>query len=404
MANSTITLRDDRGHAMGEVNMQRGEFVDSDGRRHTSDEETDEQLARYAAHQSIRLTRDAFAAARQRCLTDVGNDNDGRLVRMALMPDDVRYEALSPNYIQGYPLITGIADVICPVVDTPVPSAKFWEWNSDDAFQRPGTIEASPGADVAEISPRLSQKRFDTVERALASAVPTETIQAAAGGIDPLQAAVRRVMTALDLEREIRVAALLTNPASWDPSVVRTLTAATKWNGGTASDPLSDLIAISQASWLPVTMIAMGEQAAFAFSTNPNVQKYIQYHDSSAAVPNTQQLSPLFGLPPIVVVRQKYRQGAAGNAPTYTWGGDVVMVHQPAGGLPNSYDEASTCKTFRWTGGGAPDGVFQGGFIVRTFFLPKRGPKGSTMVVCTHQDGEVMTSKYAGGVIKGAVQ
>jgi hypothetical protein len=296
----------------------------------------------------------------------------------------------------------GIADVICPVVTVDAPSKKYWEWNSDDAFQRPGNTVTTPGGDVREISPRLSSTRFDTVEYALASAVPTEVIAAAQSPIDPLQAAVRRVQTSLRLEREIRVATLLTTAGNWDSTLVTTLGGTTKWNGGASSDPIADLIKLIQLSWAPVTRIVMGEQAGFAFSTNANVQKYIAYKNGAAPVPASAQISALFTLPPITVVNQKYRSAATGQ--TYTWGGDVVLVHEPPGDYPVDGQDIMTCATFRWNGGATPDGTYVDGWLVRTYFDQKRGPKGSTVTVTVHQDGEVMTSKLAGGLVKGAYQ
>ncbi len=306
------------------------------------------------------------------------------------------------NMMPGYRLQDGIADVICPVVTVDMPSKKYWEWNSDDAFQRVGSIATSPGAEVREIAPRLSAKRFDTIEYALASAVPTEVIAAAMAPVDPLQAAVRRVQTAMRLEREIRVATLLRTPGNWDSSLVTTLSGATKWNGGASSDPIADLVRLVQASWAPVTRIVMGEQAGFAFSTNPNVQKYILYKSGAAPIPASAQVSALFTLPPITIVNQKYRAAASGQV--YTWGGDVVLVHEPPGDYPVDGQDIMTCATFRWDGGTTPDGTYVDGWLVRTYFDQKRGPKGSTVTVTVHQDGEVMTSKLAGGLIVGAYQ
>jgi hypothetical protein len=393
MSNQRIAVRDEQGRNLGQYDKKSGNFVTADGRelQPTDDEEVQYALSEYAAYNSARLMDDERAES-------------GKVRLMNETITDVRIETPMGNFMQGYKLQEGIADVICPVVMVDQPSKKYWEWNSDDAFQRAGSIATSPGAEVREISPRLSNKRFDTIEYALASAVPTEVIAAAPAPVDPLQAAVRRVQTAMRLEREIRVAALLRAPGNWDSSLVTTLTATTKWNGGSASDPISDLVKLIQASWAPVTRIVMGEQAGFAFSTNPNVQKYVAYKTGSAPIPASSQISALFTLPPITIVNQKYRSSAAGLPQTYTWGGDVVLVHEPPGGYPVDGQDIMTCATFRWNGGTTPDGTYVNGWLVRTYFDHKRGPKGSTVTVTVHQDGEVMTSKLAGGLVVGAYQ
>lgn len=385
-----LSVQDDRGRSMGRVDPSTGFFLTDDGRelRPQPDDELQFALAERAAYNARRTLMNDHAAV-----------GDRRLMVQTI--GDVRTETPMPNFMQGYALVDGIADVICPVIEVDAPSKQYWEWNSQDAFQRPGNIEASPGALVREISPRLSKTRFDTIERALAAAVPTELIAAAQAPIDPLAAAIRRVQTAMRLEREVRVVELLTTAGNWDTSVVTTLGATAKWNGGSASDPIADLVKIIQGSWAPVTRIIMGEQAAFAFSTNANVQKYIAYKTGAAPVPASAQISALFTLPPITVVNQKYN--STGTGLTYTWGNDVVLVHEP-GNLPADGQDIMTCATFRWNGGAAPDGAFVNGWLVRTYFDAKRGPRGSTVVVVTNQDGEVMTSKLAGGLIKAAYQ
>lgn len=388
-----IAVQDERGQSVGSYDKTTGNFITSDGRElsPSGDDEMHLALSEYAA----------YNAGQRR---DIERAECGRRLMANQTIDSVRQETHMGNFAQGYHLMEGIADVICPVVTVDAPSKKYWEWNSDDAFQRVGNVETSPGSDVREISPRLSSTRFDTKEYALASAVPTEVIAAAQAPVDPLQAAVRRVQTALRLEREIRVANLLTTAANWDSSLVTTLVAGTKWNGGVTSDPIADLVKLIQASWAPVTRIVMGEQAAFAFATNANVQKYIAYKSGAAPIPATSQMTSLFTLPPITIVNQKYRSGVAGSAPTYTWGGDVVLVHEPPGDYPVDGQDIMTCATFRWNGGTTPDGSYVDGWLVRTYFDQKRGPKGSTVTVTVHQDAEVMTSKLAGGLIKGAYQ
>ncbi len=385
-----LAVQDERGRSVGRVDQNTGHLLTDDGRELRPEPVDDIQMM---------LAERAASNAERTLMTDYAAVGDRRL--MAQTVGDVRVEAPMQNFMQGYALVDGIADVICPVIEVDAPSKQYWEWNSQDAFQRPGNIEASPGALVREISPRLSKSRFDTIERALASAVPTEVIANAMMPIDPLAAAVRRVQNAMRLEREIRVAALLTTAGNWDASVVTTLAAGAKWNGGVSSDPIGDLIKIIQASWAPVTRIVMGEQAGFAFSTNPNVQKYIAYKSGAAPIPANAQISALFTLPPITIVNQKYSAGGTGL--TYTWGGDVVLVHEPST-IPPDGQDIMTCATFRWNGGSTPDGAYVNGWLVRTYFDPKRGPKGSTVVVVANQDGEVMTSKLAGGLIKGAFQ
>jgi hypothetical protein len=50
-----------------------------------------------------------------------------------------------------------------------------------------------------------------------------------------------------------------------------------------------------------------------------------------------------------------------------------------------------------------PDGAMQGPFYVRKYFDERRGLRGGYVYVVGHQDGEIFTSKYVGGLLKGAL-
>jgi hypothetical protein len=55
-------------------------------------------------------------------------------------------------------------------------------------------------------------------------------------------------------------------------------------------------------------------------------------------------------------------------------------------------------------GGTAPDGAISSGLLVRTFWDPKRGPRGGTKIVVVVNDAEVQTSGLVGGLVTGAHQ
>ena len=134
---------------------------------------------------------------------------------------------------------------------------------------------------------------------------------------------------------------------------------------------------------------------------NAAVQKYFTFKDSVDGIPDPRKISSTLRLPPIYTAMMKY---VTGGALTYVWGGNVILLHN-TGDLTSQMDVA-TSRTFRWNGaeGATPDGTLSAGFLVRTYFDPKRGARGGTTVVVVHSDTEVMTSGYVGGLISGANQ
>jgi hypothetical protein len=396
----TILLREPNGTVRGMLEMSSGRVRDPVSgailEQLTPMGDHDEALSDYAgrvAHANI-----ARQVGRPVMMTD--RDGDEVLVAMDLAQGDVHTDAPLPNYAAGYKLADGVADIVMPAVVVDKASNKFNTWDDVNAFRRVLPNGGTPGGHVAEVNPTLSQSSYSTVEYALGSFVPTNVTANADAPLRPQQAAVARVMNALKLEREIRVGTLLRTTASFNANNVITLDSTTKWNGGTASDPIKDLHRILEASAGKVTAIVWSEQVGHDFVRNAAVQKYIGYKNSAAPVPDTAAISALLKLPPIYEAAIKYY--ASGTTFSYVWGGDVVLIHEPPSNPPTDQEDVATAYTFRWNGGDAPDGTMTAGWMVRTFFDPKRGGRGGTMVVVVHNDAEVMTSSLMGGLIVGA--
>jgi hypothetical protein len=160
-----------------------------------------------------------------------------------------------------------------------------------------------------------------------------------------------------------------------------------------------------EASLVDINYIAMSERTYHDFVQNAQVQKFVASKTAVTPIPDkmsASQFSAILGLPPILIGTRK---GKTASGYGYVWGDNVALIHADAG-IPTGGQTISTARTFRWSGAnsGAPDGTMQGGFLVRTYFDPKRGSRGGTVVVVTHNDVEIMTSVYAGGLIIAAHQ
>lgn len=387
----------------GRLDTKTGEVLNSTGQvigqLQRADSDNELLLSDYAAR--YYYSRVALVNGGPVRMTD--SEGDERLINMDLAQGDVHQDASLPNYAAGYKLAAGVADIAAPFVMVGKASNKYNTWDAANAFKRVLPNQNTSGGQVAEVNPTLSNSTYSTNEYALGAFVPQNVIGNADAPLRPMQAAVKRVMNALMLEREIRVATMLTTSANFDASVVTTLGAAFKWNGGASSDPVADLHAIIEASYMPVTGIVMSERTAHAFIRNPNVQKFTQYKDG--VKPGTMDpgyVAAVLELPTIYRADMKYQ--ASGTAMSYVWGNDVVLLHSPPENPPQDQEEVATAYTFRWDGGEAPDGQVTAGFQVRTFFDPKRGGRGGMQVVVVHNDAEVITSKFVGGIIKAAWQ
>jgi hypothetical protein len=337
-----------------------------------------------------------------RTMTDPAS---GRLITMDLGVADVHIDSALANYAAGYQSADKgmIADEVIPLLPVEKNSNKFYTWDKNDVFQEVTSLEVAPGGAMAEISPRLSIGNYNCVSYGVQSFVATEVQANADSALNPERQAVVRCMTAIRLARERRAANMLMAAGSWTGGTVTPIAAGNKWNGGATADPVRDLYTAMEASLVDVTGIVMSERTFHDFVQNPNVQKYIASKTAIAPVPGSSDFASILQLPPFIVGKRKAL--ATSSTVGYLWGDNVALIHADAG-IPSGGSTISTARTFRWNGanGGANDGTMQGGFLVRSYFDPKRGPRGGKVVAIVHNDTEVMTSAVAGALLTGVHQ
>lgn len=424
-----VTLSDSDGKFRGMLDPDSGKVFDQSGKvlfTMARDKDQERLLADYAATydaQCIAVQTKRGVTIRDPSFKAQGNPRGERRVTLAaaydaigahaeelrtlatnagdLGPADVHIARGLPGYAAGYTLEDGVADVVAPPFLTPNQSDKFWTWNQNNQFELANPIVVAAGASPNEINPVLSNASFNCVPYALGSFITTDVVANADAPLQPMQAAVRMVMDKLKLAREVRVAALVQTTGNWNSNLVVSETAATKWNGGATSDPIADLHYLVEQTYMPLKKLVWSELVEHWFIRHPKVQQFFYAKNDYKPLPSGSEISRALGLPEIVTARMKYLPTQAGGL-SYVWGNHVVGVRDTA--ALGSGQDVATARTFRWTGGPTPDGSAVGGWLVRTYFDPKRGARGGTVVVVSHYDAEVVTSNLVGGLLANAYQ
>ena len=343
--------------------------------------------------------QDMVASPRKAAVTMRGKD--GKLVAMDLAISDVHTNATLPNYAAGYHISDGVADIASPVLLVPKASDVYYTWNTATDFARKLPNSGSPGTGMGEVNPTLGPSTYTTVQYMLSGFLPTEIQANADTPLRPMTKLMQMIVDALRLEREYRVATQLQTSANWNSNLVTTIAAGAQWDGGGASDPVANLHRAIEQSFLPVTGIVWSELVEHDFLRNPAVQKYFTFKDMVNGIPDPMKLSSTLRLPAIHTAMMKY---TAGGALSYVWGNHVVLLHQPAQLPPTDQMDVATGMTFRWMGGDAPDGNVASGLLIRSYYDPKRGARGGTTVVAVHNDIELQTSAFVGGLLLNAHQ
>ena len=373
--------------------------------RMLADYAADEMLGQVCAgvESQVRFDEPSHAREQARAIRMRGWDGEGsRLVAMDLGNADVHLPAAMTNYAAGYQNEKPVADIYAPPILCANPSDKFFTFGKEDAFQRAMPTVGGTSAQVAEIQPRLANATYTTIEYALGGFVGTQLEAAADAPLRIRQATVSRVLNALVLERELRIAGLALLSTTWDTTVYTSLGATAKWNGGSTSDPVKDIQDKMETSWGTPNGIIMSRRVFHAFQRNSQVQKYFTYKDSASPMPDAGTMTALLKLPPIYVADMRYMTST--GTLDYIWGNSAVLFRVPPQMPPTSQDDISSATTFRWNAQGVKDGQASGGMVVREYFVQDRGTGGGNKVVVLHNDAHVQTTKFLGGLIAGAYQ
>lgn len=388
---------------IAKIDLATGWCLDTKGNQvvkwEPADGEHTELLSDYAYTRSI---AGAIATTRFHHGADAAKALAEQLVQMDLGPSDVHIPAALPNYASGYQNEMPMADLLSPPLLVDKPIDDYYQFDKGDAFEMVAPTVNAGGGSVNEISPRLANSQFKTTEYALGGFTTAQLEAASDAALRIKQATVDRIVNALMINREQRVATQLTATGTWDTSVVSSLSSAQKWNGGASSDPIADLQTASENSWGTITAIGMALPTFHQFLRNAAVQKFVMFKDDVAALPKLNELLSQFALPPILVGKMQYMDTSATKK--YIWGNNVVLIRQPAQMPPHDQRDVASNITFRWNGTRTRDGVVQGGMVVREFYVQDRGSGGGMKAIVLHQDAETQTSTFAGALISGAVQ
>lgn len=299
----------------------------------------------------------------------------GKPVLMDLGPGDVVVPATEADF--GIPALECIADVVSPVKYVKHDRGYFFYESVGDAVQLVVT-SGTADAQAMEVNLAIAKTQFTTTGYGIAAKLPRQIL--ANADFDLKTRVTRRLVAALRLAREARMAALLTTTGNWPAG--NQVAAAAKWDGGTSPNPLVDLFGALKASYLPATTLILPENAAPYFFVS-QLQTYVQAGGE---------------LPRILFARAKQQ---AGGSPVYVWSPslptNVALVRVPA----DVETDIPTSMTLRWLGdGGVKDGERRDGVLVREFFAPQ---DDATWLVIAHNDVETQISNQVGALITGAL-
>lgn len=281
---------------------------------------------------------------------------------------------------------------VCPIQVEPLVAGTYFVY--DRAGQRQ-VVDSRVGADskVKVVSRRVSSANYTTQLRSLSGAV-NRVAQALAANLNKLSSETEFVMDMHDREMELEVADALCATTNYSGDNLQSLGGTAKWNGGSAADPVQDVIDMLLAIPAEVNHVVFSDLCWSAAQVNADLQAVLFGRlKATDGILSPAEFAQFFGIANVWI--SKHLVERTPGTVTRTWSeSGAYFAHVDA-----RKDMLTHARRFRAKLPGGPQGIH-----VRPWFDPST-PMGSDMITVTRQDSAVtFVGSDFGGFIAGIRQ
>ena len=238
-------------------------------------------------------------------------------------------DVILSNHVRGYRQQNMVGTALFPRVPVQQYGGRIIRFGKE-AFRTYSTARA-PGSNTKRVTFGHASDPYAITPRALEAPVPRELMRDASQvpGIDLGTRAVNMVLRSMALELEVNQATLARNQANYDSAHKVALTGNDRWNGGTTSDPSSDIEtareAIRTSTGMYPNVVLLSATAMSACRQHPKILDRIKY--TGRDIVTEDLLASLWDVDQVVVGKAVSADEA--GAFSDVWGADVVVAYVP---------------------------------------------------------------------------
>lgn len=287
-----------------------------------------------------------------------------------------------------------IGDAVLPRVQVSSQVFRYIKYRKQDGFTVPNTMVGRTGKPTV-IDFGADQFEASTKNFALDDAIPQEDIDAASRNPlspDPRNVSAEYLTNLVALDREIRVASLVFNSASYDASMVQTLSGTSQFSDFTNSDPISTIMAALDSMIMRGTIAVMGRAVYTKIVSHPKIVKAFNGTAGDTGIVPKSFLASLFELDDVLVGEGWVNTAKKGQTPSLTrvWGKNIALLYR------DNLASAERGTTFGFT---AQYGTKVAGSIQD----PDVGMKGGVRVRSGESVQELVSANDLGYFIQNAI-
>ncbi len=301
---------------------------------------------------------------------------------------EVHIDAALTNLSVGYRNAAFIADQLAPVVAVRKQFDRYFIHDTARENFRATDDRRAPGAEANEVDFALSSDAYSCEDHALTAVIPDEERDNADPPIQPNVDRTEFLREKIDLNKEIELAALVTDTAIITQS--ETLAGGDQWSDFANSDPVEAIeakkaVVIGSVQTMPNTLVLPYEVYA-KVRIHPAVVDRAQLATSGMVGPET--LARIFDVEQVLVPRALKNTAAPGQAPamSFVWGKDALLAYVPK---RPALKQLALGLTFQW--GGAPGSL--SGHLVEIWREDRR--KADIIRVQRYYDQKIIAANAA---------
>ena len=309
-------------------------------------------------------------------------------------PGDVHVDRTLSNISVKYTNEMFIGMRLMPVVPVSRRSDKYYIYDREDAF-RVDDDSLGPKGLPNEIDMKQSTDNYSVDSHGLADWVPQEEIDNADAPLQPLADATENLHDKLLLAQEVRIATLLQLAATYPSGNKVQLAGTDQWSDYTNSDPLGDLLAALEGTFVRANKIQMGLDVWTILRAHPKVLDAVKastrMQDTPGGFATPEEMITLLEIQELLIGRARRNTAKRGQTGSFSriWGKHCSAHYvEPSPGIK----KVSFGYTFSENQG-----------TTFTAFDGKRGEKGATYVKDAWNEDLKIVASDLGYLIEDAV-
>jgi len=221
-----------------------------------------------------------------------------------------------------------IADKVAPRVPVAKQEFKYIKHDMAEGFTVPDTRVGRKSA-PNNMEFTAVELTDSTQDYGLQDAIPQADMDNAPPNYNPLNVATQQLTNLIELDREVRTAGLVFNPASYATANKQTLATTAQFSDYANSDPLGVIMAALDSMVMRANRMVIGRAAFTKLAMHPKIVKASFGNAGDSGIATREFIARLFELDEVIVGESFINTSKKGQTPTLAraWGKHIALLN-----------------------------------------------------------------------------